>query len=367
MGWVNRRRDHGNLIFLDLRDRTGITQVVLDKDLAPEGHAKAEQSRPEYVVAVEGHGAAARRRRDQSEDADRRNRGGCRASCWLLNDSQDAAVLACGRRHRERRGAAEVSLSRPAPAGDADNFELRTRSRSRSATILSTQGFLEIETPFMTRSTPEGARDYLVPSRVHPGEFYALPQSPQLFKQILMISGFDRYFQIVRCFRDEDLRADRQPEFTQIDLEMSFPQQETVFAVVEGFLKAAFDAAGVELHDAVSADDLRRGDPAVRHRQAGHAAARHGRCDATRSAPELLQTLTIDAATAGGRRPHPEGRRALAQRARRVKLAVRQKSQTQKLKVFDDFKRLEKSFPEDVAKIRELAPARRKAICWCWS
>ena len=246
MGWVNRRRDHGNLIFLDLRDRTGVTQIVLDKDLAPEGHAKAEQVRPEYVVAAKG----TLRKRDASAINPKMPTGEVELvanELLVLNDSrvppfspaEDAIA-----NEEVRLQYRYLDLRRPEMQA---NFALRHRVALAIRNYLSAQGFLEIETPFMTRSTPEGARDYLVPSRVHPAHFYALPQSPQLFKQILMISGFDRYFQIVRCFRDEDLRADRQPEFTQVDLEMTFPQQETIFAVVEGFLKAAFDEAGVDL------------------------------------------------------------------------------------------------------------------------
>ncbi len=246
MGWVNRRRDHGNLIFLDVRDRTGITQVVLDKEVSSEAHAKAEAARSEYVVAVKGKV----RRRGAGLDNPNMPTGQIEvvaSELLLLNEAKtppfspaDEAIA----NEEVRLKYRYLDLRRPPMQA---NFALRSRVAMAIRNYLVEQGFLEIETPFMTRSTPEGARDYLVPSRVHAGSFYALPQSPQIFKQILMISGFDRYFQIARCFRDEDLRADRQPEFTQIDLEMTFPRQETVFRVVEGFLTAAFGTAGIHL------------------------------------------------------------------------------------------------------------------------
>ena len=246
MGWVNRRRDHGNLIFLDVRDRTGITQVVLDKEVSGQAHAKAEAARPEYVVAVKGKV----RRRGAGLENPNMPTGEIEvvaSELLLLNEAktppfspaEDAIA-----NEEVRLKYRYLDLRRPPMQY---NFELRSKVAMAIRNYLVGQGFLEIETPFMTRSTPEGARDYLVPSRVHAGSFYALPQSPQIFKQILMISGFDRYFQIARCFRDEDLRADRQPEFTQIDLEMTFPKQETVFRVVEGFLSAAFATAGITL------------------------------------------------------------------------------------------------------------------------
>jgi aspartyl-tRNA synthetase len=246
MGWVNRRRDLGNIIFIDLRDRTGVTQVVFNREIQGAAHHKAGLLRNEYVIAAIG--------KVKLRDADTVNKNIPTGEVELvvdeiriLNESKlppflpsDTALTNEETRLKYRY----LDLRR-----EAMQFNIETRHKVAKAIrdYLSSQGFFEIETPFMTRSTPEGARDYLVPSRVQPGTFYALPQSPQLFKQILMISGFDKYFQIVRCFRDEDLRADRQPEFTQIDLEMSYPQAERVWEVVEGFLTAAFLAMGEKI------------------------------------------------------------------------------------------------------------------------
>ncbi|MFZ0299526.1 MAG: aspartate--tRNA ligase [Candidatus Sulfotelmatobacter sp.] len=243
MGWVNKRRDLGSLIFVDLRDRTGVTQVVINAERDAAVHKKAEALRNEYVIAVTG----AVKLRDPSTVNKNIATGEVELvaeELRILNDSKlppflpsDTALTNEETRLKYRY----IDLRRDVMQF---NIELRHKVAKAIRDYLSDQGFFEIETPFMTRSTPEGARDYLVPSRVQPGTFYAIPQSPQMFKQILMISGFDKYFQIVRCFRDEDLRADRQPEFTQIDLEMSYPQPERVWEVVEGFLTAAFAAAG---------------------------------------------------------------------------------------------------------------------------
>ncbi len=246
MGWVNRRRDLGNLIFLDLRDRSGITQVVLTAEAGAELHNKAESLRSEFVVAVIGHVKL----RDASTVNKNIPTGEIEVvadELRILNDCKPLPFSPADSdiaNEEVRLKYRYLDLRRPEMQ---HNIQLRHNVSIAIRDYLNSQGFYEIETPFMTRSTPEGARDYLVPSRVHPGEFYALPQSPQLFKQILMISGFDKYFQIVRCFRDEDLRADRQPEFTQIDLEISFARPEIVFATVEGFLTAALKTVGVDL------------------------------------------------------------------------------------------------------------------------
>ncbi len=246
MGWVNRRRDLGNLIFVDLRDRSGVTQVVFNKERDAAIHEKASGLRNEYVIAVTG--------RVKQRDPNTVNKNIptgevelIAEEIRLLNESKQPPFLpgdTALTNEEMRLKYRYIDLRRDVMQF---NIEMRHKVALAIRNYLAGQGFFEIETPFMTRSTPEGARDYLVPSRVQPGTFYALPQSPQLFKQILMISGFDKYFQIVRCFRDEDLRADRQPEFTQIDLEMSYPQPERVWEVVEGFLAAAFKAAGHDI------------------------------------------------------------------------------------------------------------------------
>jgi aspartyl-tRNA synthetase len=243
MGWVHRRRDLGNLLFLDVRDRTGIVQVVFNKETQPEAHAKAEHVRSEYVVAVEGRVVKRQKANPEIATGEIELIAG---KLHILNNAKTPPFQV-----EEEINAAEetrlryryLDLRRPKPHA---NLALRHKIVLEIRRTMDEMGFLEVETPMLTRSTPEGARDYLVPSRVHHGQFYALPQSPQIFKQILMIGGLDRYFQIVKCFRDEDLRADRQPEFTQLDLEMSFPRQEDIFGVIEKVMVNACAVAGIK-------------------------------------------------------------------------------------------------------------------------
>src|SRR2546426_165249 len=244
MGWVHRRRDLGNLLFIDLRDRAGIAQIVFNKEQHPEAHARAEELRAEYVAAVEGR--VVRRQKANPEQATGEVEV-VATKLYILNNAktppfviEDEVAASEETRLRYRY----LDLRRPKPRG---NLALRHRVIFEIRKTLDALGFIEVETPMLTRSTPEGARDYLVPSRIHHGQFYALPQSPQMFKQILMIAGMDRYFQIARCLRDEDLRADRQPEHTQLDLEMSFPRQEDIFHVVEQAMVRACAVAGVQV------------------------------------------------------------------------------------------------------------------------
>ena len=243
MGWVAKRRDLGNLLFLDIRDRTGIVQVVFNKEAQAAAHGKAEAARSEFVVAVEGK--VVKREKANPELATGEVEliaiklhilNNAKTPPFLIEDEINAAEETRLRyRYLDLR---RNQLSR--------NLRLRHKIVLEIRKTMDELGFMEVETPMLTRSTPEGARDYLVPSRVHHGQFYALPQSPQIFKQILMIGGQDRYFQIVKCFRDEDLRADRQPEFTQLDLEMSFPRQEDIFHVIEQVMVRACAVAGVK-------------------------------------------------------------------------------------------------------------------------
>ncbi|MGD9948677.1 MAG: aspartate--tRNA ligase [Desulfobulbus sp.] len=247
MGWVLRRRDHGGVIFIDLRDRWGITQVVFNPEVNAEVHAKAHQLRSEWVIAIRGRVAKRPNEMENSKLAT----GAIEVlvdELRVLNSSEtppfpldEDLEISDNLRLQYRY----LDLRRPEIA---KNLILRHQSLQTIRSYLNDNQFLEIETPMLTRSTPEGARDYLVPSRVHAGKFFALPQSPQLFKQILMIAGMDRYYQIVKCFRDEDLRADRQPEFTQIDMELSFVTEEEIITIVEGMIKTLFKSArGLDL------------------------------------------------------------------------------------------------------------------------
>ena len=339
MGWVHRRRDLGGVIFIHLRDREGVTQSVFR--LGSETHAKAEELRPEYVVAIEG--IVELRSADTINPALPTGEVEVVAErIWILNDSkvppfpmEDEVNVSEEARLKYRF----VDLRRPRMQR---NIILRSKIAFAVREVMTSQGFLEIETPFMTRSTPEGARDYLVPSRVQPGSFYALPQSPQIFKQLLMVSGFDKYFQIVRCFRDEDLRADRQPEFTQIDIEMSFPQQETIFAMVEPLMKKVTEVAGFSVSTPF---------PRLTYAEAMR---QYGSDKPDRRVPPMhaVEDLIPDLSAPGlpTLAIHIPG---VGQISRKERDDLKAFGQERGLRVFDDPKRLEKDFPEIMPKIRE--------------
>jgi aspartyl-tRNA synthetase len=329
------------VIFVHLRDRDGVSQAVFrEQDSAV--HAKAELLRSEYVVAVEGVVELRSAETINSNIAT----GEVEVvvdKIWILNESrtppfpmEDTVDVSEDARLKYRY----VDLRRPRMQR---NIILRSKITFAVREVLTSQGFLEIETPFMTRSTPEGARDYLVPSRVQPGTFYALPQSPQIFKQLLMISGFEKYFQIVRCFRDEDLRADRQPEFTQIDLEMSFPQQEQIFQVIEPLIKRVCEVAGFETtlpFPRISYADAMRS---------------YGIDKPDRRIPPMypVEDLFPDSGLFSNRLPlmaiHIPKTGALSRKERDELKAF---GVERGLRVYDDAKRLERDFPEAMAQVR---------------
>ncbi|MEP6962272.1 MAG: aspartate--tRNA ligase, partial [Acidobacteriota bacterium] len=342
MGWVHRRRDLGGVHFLHLRDRDGVTQVVFRADADAAVHAKADLLGPEYVIAVEG--TVDLRSQDTINPAI--PTGEVEIVCeklLILNTSktppfpmdENADV-----REDTRLKYRYVDLRRPQMQR---NIILRSKIAFEVRQVLTGMGFLEIETPFMGKSTPEGARDYLVPSRVFPGQFYALPQSPQIFKQLLMISGFEKYFQIVRCFRDEDLRADRQPEFTQIDLEMSFPTQEQIFEVIEPLIVGACKVAGFDVHAPF---------PRLSHEQAMRS---YGVDKPDMRIPPFYCVEDLFP----GEGLNAEGMPLVAIRIPKVGAVSRKErddlkafGQEKGLRVFDDIKRLDKDFPTQMAQMR---------------
>ncbi|HEG2581195.1 TPA: aspartate--tRNA ligase [Campylobacter lari] len=244
-GWVNSYRDHGGVIFIDLRDRSGLIQLVCDPADNQEAHNIASSVRNEYVLIAQGK----IRPRGEGLVNPKLKTGEIEVVINKLTIENESAVVpfAIGDESVNEELRLKYRFLDLRSKKLYDNFALRSAACIATRNSLAKMGFLEVETPILTKATPEGARDYLVPSRVHQGEFYALPQSPQLFKQLLMCSGFDRYFQIAKCFRDEDLRADRQPEFTQIDIEMSFCEQKDIIAMAENLLKDIFKACGKEI------------------------------------------------------------------------------------------------------------------------
>ncbi len=345
MGWVHRRRDHGGVIFVDLRDRDGITQVVFHEDVDAAVHSRAEEIRPEYVIAVEGK-VAPRGVGAVNPNLATGEIEVVASKVWLLNESrtppfpmEDQVDVSEDARLKYRY----VDLRRPRMQR---NIILRSKIAFAVRELMNSQGFLEIETPFLTRSTPEGARDYLVPCRVQPGTFYALPQSPQIFKQILMISGYEKYFQIVRCFRDEDLRADRQPEFTQIDIEMAFPQQERVFEAVEPLVQRICEVAGFNVPAPFARITY---DEAMRS---------YGSDKPDRRVPPMypVEDLLPDLA-AGGLPLQAIVIPGTGAPSRKERDEIRAFGQERGLRVYDDVKRLERDFPAQMAQIRERSGA----------
>jgi len=343
MGWVHRRRDHGGVIFVDLRDREGITQVVFHEDVDPAVHQRAEQVRPEYVIAIEGQ-VSPRGNGAVNPNLATGEIEVVASKIWLLNESrtppfpmEDHVDVAEDARLKYRY----VDLRRPRMQR---NIMLRSKIAFEVRKALYEQGFLEIETPFLTRSTPEGARDYLVPCRVQPGTFYALPQSPQIFKQLLMVSGYEKYFQIVRCFRDEDFRADRQAEFTQIDLEMSFTQQERIFETIEPMMQRICAVAGHEVKipfDRITYAEAMRSygiDKPDRRVPAMYPVQDLvGQALSPANPLAIIEAIVIPGAGAPSRKERDE---------------IKAFGQEKGLRVYDDAKRLDRDFPAEMQQVR---------------
>ncbi len=344
MGWVHRKRDLGGLLFLHLRDRSGISQIVFNAETQPEAHAVAESLRSEYVIAVEG--PVVRR----SEDTYNPNL----ATGTIEVVAEKLVVL-----NTSATPPFQLDEDDRAPVGEdirlkyryidirrtqmQRNIQLRHCLNEAIRECFSSQGFLEIETPFMTRSTPEGARDFLVPSRIQPGTMYALPQSPQLFKQLLMVGGYDRYFQIVRCFRDEDLRSDRQPEFTQIDVEMSFVREDGVLGIIEQLMARVCAAA--------SATEPQLPLPRLTYAQAME---RYGSDKPDLRLPpmgvvtDLLapDDLPVQGPLVAIRMPE------VGQLTRREREQFRPYAEEQQLRIFDDFRGLSKKMPSQMESVK---------------
>ena len=343
MGWVHRRRDLGGVIFIHLRDRDGITQLVFDESKNEEAHRRAQELSIEFVIAVRGI-VKLRSAETVNPNIATGDIEVAVEKLWILNESRTPPFPLEDKvdvKEDVRLKYRYIDLRRP---GMQRNIIMRSKITLAIRQAFYAQGFVEIETPFMTRSTPEGARDYLVPSRVQPGSFYALPQSPQIFKQLLMVSGYERYFQIVRCFRDEDLRADRQPEFTQIDLEMSFPQEEQVYDVVEKLMLDICEAAGKPIAGPI---------PRVTYAQAMRS---YGSDKPDLRIPPFhcVEDLFSDASlTTEGLPLVAIHIPSIGQLSRKERDEIKAFGQERGLRVFDDLKRLERDFAEPISKIRE--------------